>query len=77
MYPGFGVEAVRRAPLDNCGLAVAAYTARLDLVLGVASPLLGLIGSGAGPGSVLLASATVVLGAAGVAVWLIKALKAQ
>ncbi|MBV9978923.1 hypothetical protein [Bradyrhizobium sp.] len=77
MYPGFGVEAIRRAPPNNRGLAVGAYFAYLDLALSVASPLLGLTGPGAGPGSVLLASATVVLGAAGVAVWLIKASKAQ
>ena len=77
MYPGFGVEAIRRAPPNNRGLAVGAYFACLDLALGVASPLVGLTGPGAGPGSVLLASATVVLGAAGVAVWLIKASKAQ
>src|SRR5919199_4902471 len=67
VYPGLGVEAVRRAPPDSRGLAMGAYTACLDLALGVASPALGLIASGAGLGAVFLAGALVVLGAAAVA----------
>jgi MFS family permease len=57
VYPGFGVEAVRRAPPQSRGLAMGAYTAFLDLALGLASPVLGLIASRSGIGSVFLASA--------------------
>ena len=71
VYPGFGVEAVRRAPPENRGLAVGAYTACLDLALGIASPLLGLIASGAGLGAVFFSSALIVLCAAAVAIWLL------
>jgi hypothetical protein len=68
VYPGFGVEAVRRARRQSRGLAMGAYTAFLDLTLGIASPMLGLIAAVAGIGSVFLTSAVVVLGAAVVAI---------
>src|SRR5215210_2780466 len=45
VYPGFGVEAVRRAPAESRGLAMGAYTAFLDLALGLANPALGLAAS--------------------------------
>jgi MFS family permease len=67
VYPGFGVEAVRRAPRESRGLAMGAYTAFLDLTLAIASPALGLVAALAGIGSVFLTSAIVVLGAAAVA----------
>jgi MFS family permease len=73
VYPGLGVEAVRRAPPHSRGLAMGAFTACLDLALGVASPALGLIAGGAGLNAVFLASALVVLGAAAVAVRLLHA----
>jgi MFS family permease len=73
VYPGLGIEAVRRAPPESRGLAMGAYTACLDLALGVASPALGLIAGGAGLGAVFLAGALVVLGAAVVAAWLLRA----
>ena len=57
VYPGLGVEAVRRAPPESRGLAMGAYTACLDLALGVGSPALGLVAGGAGLGAVFLASA--------------------
>jgi predicted MFS family arabinose efflux permease len=44
VYPGFGAEAVRRAPPQSRGLAMGAYTAFLDVALGFGSPVLGLIG---------------------------------
>lgn len=72
VYPGFGVEAVRRAPAQSRGLAMGAYTAHLDLTLGLASPALGLIGSVVGMGAVFLVSAVVVLCAAGIAVLLLR-----
>jgi MFS family permease len=72
VYPGFGVEAVRRAPTQSTGVAMGAYTAFLDLTLGLASPALGLVGSVAGLGAVFLTSAVVVLGAAAVAMRLLR-----
>lgn len=70
VYPGFGVEAVRRVPAQSRGLAMGAYTAFLDLAQGVASPALGLIAKGAGLNVVFLVSAVTVLCAAFVASWL-------
>jgi MFS family permease len=61
VYPGFGVEAVLRVPADSRGLAMGAYTAFLDLALGAGGPLLGLVASGAGLGSVFLVSALATL----------------
>src|SRR5437588_2971047 len=69
--PGLGVEAVRRAPPQSRGLAMGAYTVFLDVALGFGSPALGLLAGWKGLGSVFLASAIVVLGAAGVAAWLL------
>jgi MFS family permease len=42
VYPGLGVEAVRRVPPQNRGLAMGAYTVFLDVALGFGSPVLGL-----------------------------------
>ncbi|WP_027553591.1 arabinose transporter [Bradyrhizobium sp. Cp5.3] len=70
VYPGFGVEAVRRVPVQSRGLAMGAYTAFLDLAQGLASPALGLIATGAKLNLVFLASALTVLCAALVAWWL-------
>jgi MFS family permease len=71
VYPGFGVEAVRRAPPQSRGLATGAYTAFFDLSLWVASPALGLIAGEAGLAAVFLASTLVVLAAAVVALRLL------
>jgi MFS family permease len=73
VYPGFGVEAVRHAPPANRGLAMGAYTAFLDLALGLANPALGLVASGAGLGTVYLASTLAVVCAAAIAVLLLNA----
>src|SRR5438445_112259 len=67
VYPGFGVEAVRRAPAQSRGLAMGAYTAFLDVALALASPALGLIAAMSDIGMVFLASALSVLGAAPIA----------
>ncbi len=75
VYPGLGVEAIRRAPPQNRGLAMGAYTVCLDLSLGVASPALGLI-AGRGLGPVYLASTLVVLGSALIALRLLMASEA-
>ena len=70
VYPGFGIEAVRRAPPEQRGLAMGAYTAFLDLALGVATPVLGLIAGAAGIAAVFLTSALMVLCAATIAAYL-------
>jgi MFS family permease len=57
VYPGLGVEAMRRAPAESRALAMGAYTCCLDLALGVGMPLLGIIGDHVGLASVFLASA--------------------
>ncbi|MBL6080313.1 arabinose transporter [Belnapia sp. T18] len=72
VYPGFGVEAVRRAPLESRGLATGAYTAFIDLALGIAGPALGLVAGWDGMGAVFLVSALLVLCAAPVAVRLLR-----
>ena len=67
VYPGLGVEAVRRVPADSRGLAMGAYTAFLDVALGLSTPALGLLASAAGFGAVFLASAVASLCAASIA----------
>lgn len=42
-FPAFGVEAIRRVPPQNRGVALGAYTAFFDLALGVGVPALGTI----------------------------------
>jgi MFS family permease len=71
VYPGLGVEAVRRAPPQSRGLAMGAYTVFLDVALGFGSPLLGLIAGRAGLGTVFLVTAIIVACAAIVAVLLL------
>jgi MFS family permease len=68
VYPGLGVEALRRAPARSRGLAMGAYTAFLDLTLGLASPALGYIAGATGLTSVFIVSTLVVLSGAVVAV---------
>ncbi|WP_207791730.1 arabinose transporter [Sandaracinobacteroides hominis] len=57
VFPSLGLEAVRRAPAANRGMAMGLYNAFLDLTLGLGSPALGLLAGQAGLGSVFLASA--------------------
>ncbi|TGR23173.1 MULTISPECIES: arabinose transporter [unclassified Mesorhizobium] len=61
VYPGLGMEAVRRAPPESRGMAMGIYTAFLDVALGVLSPLLGLLAGIAGLSSVFGASALLAL----------------
>jgi MFS family permease len=61
VYPGLGLEAVRRAPPESRGLAMGIYTAFLDVALGFFTPLLGLAAGVAGLGSVFLISALLAL----------------
>jgi MFS family permease len=61
VFPGLGVEAVRRAPPERQGLAMGAYTACLDLALGISGPVLGMIANHAGFAAAFLVSALLVL----------------
>ena len=73
VYPGLGVEAVRRVPAESRGLAMGAYTAFLDVVLGFGTPALGLLASMAGLGAVFVASAVAALCAAPIAALFLRA----
>ena len=57
VYPSFGIEAVRRVPPERRSLAMGAYTAFLDLAIGLTSPVLGVVAGGARLGTVFLVSA--------------------
>jgi MFS family permease len=57
VFPGLGLEAVRRVPPANRGIAIGAYNAFFDLTLGVGSPLLGFLAGKAGIATVFDASA--------------------
>jgi len=70
-FPGFGVEAVRRAPPQSRGLAMGAYVAFLDISLGITSPLAGVLASGWGIEEVYLGAAVAVALSFGVALMLL------
>lgn len=76
-FPGFGVEAVRRAPPQARGLAMGAYVAFLDISLGITSPLAGLLASGWGIGAVYLGGAIAVALSFAVALMLLRGREAQ
>ena len=59
-FPGFGVEAARRAPPQSRSVAMGAYVAFLDISLGIASPLAGLIAGQWGVHTVFLAGGVAV-----------------
>jgi len=59
-FPGFGVEAVRRAPPQSRGVAMGAFVAFLDMSLGVTGPAAGAIASAAGVSTVYLVGAVAV-----------------
>lgn len=75
VYPGLGIEAVRRVAPQSRGLAMGAYTAFLDLALGIGSPALGLIAGATSLGAAFLASAVAAAGGAAVAGWLLHSAK--
>jgi MFS family permease len=70
VYPGLGIEAVRRAPVASRGLTMGVYTSFLDLALGVLAPLLGLLANRTGLGSVFVVSALLALCTVPIAAWL-------
>ncbi|MBC3916497.1 arabinose transporter [Undibacterium sp. CY18W] len=59
-FPGFGVEAARRAPPQSRSVAMGAYVAFLDISLGIASPLAGVIAGQWGVHTVFLAAGVAV-----------------
>ncbi|HEY0184757.1 MAG TPA: arabinose transporter [Rhodopila sp.] len=59
-FPGFGVEAVRRAPPQSRGVAMGAFVAFLDVSLGITGPGAGAIAGAAGFGAVYLAGTVTV-----------------
>jgi MFS family permease len=61
VYPALGREAVRLAPQESRGLAMAVFTAFLDVALGILTPLLGLLAGAIGLRAVFLASAVLAL----------------
>ena len=67
------MEALRRASSESRGLSMGAYTAFLDLLLGLARPALGLVASGADLNAVFLVSTLVVMWSVVIAVRLLKA----
>jgi MFS family permease len=77
VYPGFGAEAVRKAPAQNRGLAMGAYTAFLDVALGFGTPALGSLADVAGLGAAFVASMLAALCAAGIAAALLYRPRAQ
>jgi MFS family permease len=62
-FPGFGIEAVKRAPPQNRAAAMGAYVAFLDLSLGITGPAAGALATHSGIASVYLAGTVAVLGA--------------
>lgn len=71
VYPALGLVAVRRVPVENRGLAMGAYTAFLDVALGVATPCLGMLANWTGLQALFLIGALAACGSAGVAFILI------
>jgi MFS family permease len=72
VFPALGVEAVRRTPPESRGVAMGAYTACLDVALGVSGPALGMLASRTGLSAVFFAAALIVLGAVGVVAQLLR-----
>jgi predicted MFS family arabinose efflux permease len=70
VYPGFGIEAVRRAPAEAKGLAMGIYTAFIDLALGILVPTLGLLANSAGLEVIFFINALLALAALPIAIWL-------
>lgn len=66
-FPSFGVEAIRRVPPQNRGVALGAYTACFDVTMGVGVPLLGLVVGVSGYGAAFAVSALMALGSLAIA----------
>jgi MFS family permease len=59
-FPGFGVEAVRRAPPQSRSVAMGAFVAFFDISLGITGPAAGAIASAVNVNAVYLAGAVAV-----------------
>ena len=70
-FPGFGVEAVRRAPPQSRGAAMGAFVAFFDIAIGLTGPTAGAIAGAFGVNTVYLAGACAVSLSALVAAYLI------
>ena len=68
VYPGLGIEALRHTPSQQRGVAMGAYSAFLDLSLGISGPVLGLVATAAPLNTVFFVSMFAVLAAAPVAI---------
>lgn len=71
-FQGLGVEAVRRAPPQSRGSAMGAYIVFQDVAMGLAPPLGGVLAASASLDAVYLAAALGAVGAAGVAMVLLR-----
>jgi predicted MFS family arabinose efflux permease len=71
-FQGFGVEAVRRAPVQSRGSAMGAYVIFQDLSMGMGPPLGGALAQVAGLDAVYFAAALGALGSAAVAAVLMR-----
>ncbi|WP_298933364.1 arabinose transporter [uncultured Ramlibacter sp.] len=71
-FQGFGVESVRRAPPQSRGAAMGGYVVYQDISMALAGPLGGWLALQAGLGSVFMAGAVASLGAAGIALWMLR-----
>ncbi len=70
-FPGFGVEAVRRAPPQSRGAALGAFMAFLDISLGITGPTAGAIANASGVSTVYLAASVTVALSTLIAVYLV------
>ena len=67
VYPGYGLQVVRRAAPEVRAVAMGGYTACLDLALGLGGPAFGLVAERAGLSAVFACAALLVMPAAGLA----------
>jgi MFS family permease len=71
-FQGFGVEAVRRAPVQSRGSAMGAYVIFQDVSMGLGPPLAGVLAHAAGLDAVYLAAAVGAVGSALVAAMMLR-----
>jgi MFS family permease len=57
IFPALGIEALRRVPAENRGIAVGAFAAFQDLAIGATGPALGAVAAVHTPAAVFLAGA--------------------
>ncbi|MBZ0232654.1 MAG: arabinose transporter [Deltaproteobacteria bacterium] len=72
-FPSFGVEAIRRVPPQNRGVALGAYTASFDVTMGVGVPLLGILVGAFGNRAAFAAGAVASAASLALAVKLVRA----